>query len=194
MFAQHIEIHLLDAQFEESAPIFNMLERASFMDQPIMKAAEVVSGAGPRIILRSINDSRPHWVELNIPDSYEKMAFVERVGFETTLPEVPAPFFTKVYPSGINPMGFAEGFGQGAFGPGNGNKMHMIRHQAVRPEIYLEFFEMVFEEPEVEDPVMVIEKSRLAAVSLLDNMVGDADHFKARTSRHGRGKAPVTRT
>jgi hypothetical protein len=82
-----------------------------------------------------------------------------------------APFFAEVDPPRITSTSLADGPPQAVFGLGRRNQMDVIGHQAIAPNLDAPFAAPVGHQFDIRRIVSIVEKSLLAAVATLRDMV-----------------------
>lgn len=82
-----------------------------------------------------------------------------------------SPFMPVICSSSIPSMKWGKKVGQARFGPGENNRMDVIRHQAVSPDIQIYLFEQLDRELEIREIVGVVEECGLPAHAALCNVV-----------------------
>ncbi len=73
---------------------------------------------------------------------------------------------------------------QGAFLCGSGNVVDMVSHKAVGPDSDTLFCTMLYQEPNIDTAIRVVEKSVLFSIAALSEVVGKTRNKIARSSSH----------
>jgi hypothetical protein len=94
------------------------------------------------------------------------------------------PPLTEIHPAGIATMGLTDCMAQPIRIGGNSNQMNVIGHQAVSPYLNCVFSTPMRHQFNIGLIITIIEKSLLAPVAPLGDMVRIAGHHYSCNSRH----------
>ena len=100
------------------------------------------------------------------------------------MPEVPAPFLAKIDPAVVAAMGLADGAGQAFLGLWHGDQVHVIGHQAPRPDFHPALAAPFGHQFKIGEVIVIAEKSLLTAVATLSDVMRVARSYDARDSGH----------
>jgi len=89
------------------------------------------------------------------------------------------------------PVSAADGLGQGEFVARDGDKVHVIAHQAVSQQFQAEPLGLFRKDVEVGPSVVIDEEDVLLVVAALDDVMRDSRNDDASNSRHD-GKLPAS--
>ncbi len=81
-------------------------------------------------------------------------------------------------------MGVFESLCQGLGGAGNGDQMHMVRHQTVTQHSQMMEFGILSQQFDISDAVGIVCQNYLSSVSALRNMMSNVDNHDARQTGH----------
>lgn len=96
------------------------------------------------------------------------------------------PVFAEVDHPAVAPVGLAYRPAQSIVGPGNGDEVDMVWHQAVRPDLNALFPAPLSHQPDVLLIVFITEESGHSPVPTLGNMVGNACGYDTSYAGHVR--------
>lgn len=96
-----------------------------------------------------------------------------------------APVLTEVDHATISPVCLADPATQAVIGFWDSNKMNVVRHKAVRPDIYATFPAPFTEQSDICSVIPIIEECWHSSVAPLRNMMGNSRCYDACNSGHG---------
>jgi len=132
---QTLKHRLVVLDRQEGPPVGHLgRQRSAGVDQRVAPPLDVRPGAGPRPLPRPRHEARPDRVPLDVSHRRHGMRPVQHAREEPLLPQVPSPSFTEVDAAGVPPMGLADAAGQALGRLGHCHEVHVIRHQAPRPD------------------------------------------------------------
>ena len=100
-------------------------------EERIGLTGRVRAGAAPRPIAGLVHEPRPNRIQFHIAQGGQKMVLVHRERRETPLPQIAPPPFAEVNVTRITPVRFADAATQPVERFRHGDRMDMIRHQAI---------------------------------------------------------------
>ncbi len=95
----------------------------------IILTRQMGAGAAPLVLFGPRDQTGRHRIRLHIPRHRQKMGFIHGKGGEALLPEMAAPIFSKIDPTGVTAVRLANGPGQPVRGLRHRDQMDVIGHQ-----------------------------------------------------------------
>ncbi len=93
-------------------------------------------GTAPKVFAGNSHQASPNGVQLYVARRSNKMRLVQDIGCEAPLLEMAPPTFSEVDPACVPAMSLPDGVCQSLDRMRNRDEMHVIRHEAIRPDIH----------------------------------------------------------
>ena len=114
-------------------------------------------------------------------DVGDEVFLIHRHRAEPRLPEMPGPAVARIDVTGGAPVQIAEGAPQPFFIPRRHDGMHMVRHQAISPDLRAGLRRRYAEPVPIKLVIGIAEERPLATIAALRNVVRDAGDHQAVT-------------
>ena len=106
-----------------------------YADQIIIATSQVSMNAGPQPQVRAMAELGSDRIHLYIPNRLQKVIFIHRIRVKSFLPKVAPPALPLIYHPRVATVSIAEQITQAILVFGYRHQVHVIRHQAVSPDI-----------------------------------------------------------
>ena len=179
---------VVEACLEGGAPLVRgdgVFPRGGVEDGVGFCEAAVGGGAGPGVVPGVGGYAGADGVELDIGEGVVGGGGVEGAGVEAVLPEVAAAAVEAVDALCVEEVDAADGAGEGGFGPGHGDEVDVVGHEAVAEDAQSEARGLAVEQAEPFAAVVVGEEDVLPVVAALGDVVRDAGDDGSCASGHG---------
>jgi hypothetical protein len=110
-----------------------------------------------------------------LPVCVREVPLVQSAGIEPPLPQVAAAVVEAIDVLGVAKVRPADGLGQRIFSVGDRNEMNVIAHQAMAAQRETILVGLLFEQRQIDPPVVIHEKHLLAVVPTLGDMVSETN-------------------
>ena len=106
-----------------------------YADEVIIAPSQMSMNAGPQPQVRAMAELGPDRIQLYIPHRLQQVIVIHRIRVKSFLPEVAPPAFPLIYHPCVAPVSIAEQITQAILVFGHCHQVHVVRHQAVSPDI-----------------------------------------------------------
>ena len=138
----------------------------------------------PRVGLGASGQPRAHGVAFDVAHGSPEVRFVERARVEAALPHVAVHAGAGVEAQRVDRVRVAHGPAEGVFRGGDRDKVDVIAHQAVRPEVYPVLRAIGIEQAQIRRPVRVRLEDVRMTVPARDHVVRMSWHDNSCDSAH----------
>ena len=167
---------------EVSHAIEQRFDRHEFVVPPRQMGPD----ARPSPIVRSRYEAGANRIEADVACSRDQVRIVHRNGRKAALKKVAAPARPRVDEMGVAALRLSHRPSQTRAVARNDNKVNVIRHQAVCPNLDAKFARLLGRQVAIDFLVAVLEKDRLAPIATLRDVVRNIRNDDARETGHAR--------
>lgn len=171
---QHLSSAIVCRIPQERRPVGDPLLQEVTRQDGIGVSEHMRPRTGPRVVLGVGYQPRGDGIAFHVADRRNQMRLIHGYAAEAPLEQIPAPPVAEVHMPRIAPVGLSDGSGEALLGPRHHYQMHMVVHQAVRPDLETATAGLLAQQLTVHLPVRGAEENRLAAVTALGHMVRNA--------------------
>ena len=142
--------------------------------------------AGPGVIRRLARHRRADRVAFDVGERRDEMMIVQGAREKSVLPEMPAASVETVDVLRVDQVRAADGAGERILVGGRGDQVDVVRHEAIAGDDEAELFRLLFQDGEVTAAIVVDEKSILAVVPTLRDVMRNPRDDDSGDARHER--------
>jgi hypothetical protein len=127
---------------------------------------------------------RPDWIAFHVPDSRPKMIIIERTREWPRLPKMTGKRIPHIELLRISAMAAMEGLPNRVFAFRYGDKMHVIRHEAVSANPQVKPPTAFVEKFDIAPTVRIITEDIQSPDTALRDMQGNSGQYNSSNPRH----------
>lgn len=142
------------------------------------------SCARPRVLLGPLDQAGPDRIVLDEPDLFEAARVVQQARLEAALPKVACQALLLVEILGISHMEGIEALGESPGEPRHADKVDVVRHQAISPDVNLITIGILLCQGEIILVIGRLFEDALSVVPSLGHLVGITDDGRAGKPGH----------
>lgn len=165
---------------EQAPPTAGHRQQRPHANQPVVLALQMRPRAGPAVLARRVHQPVAHGVEFDVPGRRQQIKLVHHERGEPALPKMPPPPFTEVDPPRVPAVRLADRQAKGVLRPRHGDQMHVVGHQAIRPNLDAPLAAPLAHQFQVGRVIVVAEERLLPPVATLGNVVRHARNNHSR--------------
>jgi hypothetical protein len=120
---------------QEMPPVGNQLQQWSYRNKPVILLVQVGRGARPAPVFNRLAEPHPQRVTLDVTDRCQQILLVHDEGVEAFLPQVSAPPVTEIDHPGVAAVCLGNRTAQSVLFARHQDDVHMVRHQAIGPNL-----------------------------------------------------------
>jgi hypothetical protein len=171
-----------------------MLRFASYLGHvpnlALIARRTVGRSAGPGPIFGPSDQIGLDGIPLDVTRGAHKVLFAHHKRCEPTLTQVASPALAEVDHSRISTVNLSHGLGQSLNRRGNQDQMHVVWHQAIRPDADIKLTAPMGQQCKILLVVLFAEKRIHATIPALSDMMSPPGNYDSRYSCHKSSLAP----
>jgi hypothetical protein len=191
---QRLRSLVLQTLHQKCLPIRRPLQQRRHLHHTVVSTGYVGGRTGPTPPPRRPTQPGPHGIALHVPGRPQQITLIHRERREAALPQVSPPAFAKVDASRIASVGLAQRPTQPIGPTRHHNQMHVVRHQAIRPDRHAAAPAPFAQQRQIRRVVGLDEERLLPPIAPLRHVMRNPGNHNSRQSCHTRNltNAPFT--